>query len=110
VNFSLAIESVTSVSMGAEHSCALVSSSGSSQVLCWGRVRPEPQTTTLFVPTLIPGTIGAIQLSSGANHTCAIVPSGNAPVVKCWEYSASFELGSDGEVGDVADEVLGISD
>ncbi len=98
------LANVSSVSVGGEHSCALVGGlSGSSGVKCSGRIIDS---TNVF--TLIMGIEGAIQLSSGANHACAIVGPATSGVVKCWGDNNSFQLGNQGGGSQVAVEVPGI--
>lgn len=96
------LSGVTEISVGEDHSCALLSS---GQVRCWGynnygRLGDGSTTTTATGTTVVAvgqssgGTplSGVSKLASGGRHTCALLTSGG---VVCWGFNDRGQLGND---------------
>ena len=91
---------VLDVAAGAQHTCALVVSSG---VQCWG-TNADGQIGTLFsgyVPTPVSVVVvpsipapqllsNAVAISAGGNHSCAILVDGS---IRCWGDDTYGQLG-----------------
>ncbi|HEY5938948.1 MAG TPA: hypothetical protein VIU61_30050 [Kofleriaceae bacterium] len=93
---------VTQISLGDDHSCALVSD---GRVLCWGdghdgqlqlgtgtpkpswNDNPPPDATK---PVPIAGVESVVEIAAGHDHTCARLSTG---VVLCWGHDSYGELG-----------------
>ena len=96
-----ALSGVTAISVGSDHTCALLSSGG---VKCWGSDNYGKLGTGVAVPggysttpvdvvadaSLAPLT-AVVALSAGGLHTCAVTTAGLA---KCWGYNGSGQLGN----------------
>ena len=87
-----AIEGVTSISVGALHSCALTPTGA---VMCWGYNSDgqlgDGTNTQRNSPVSIPSlTSGITSISSGQYHTCAITSAG---AVMCWGQNSYGQLG-----------------
>lgn len=87
---------VTSITTGAYHSCALLTTGG---VQCWGRnlegALGDGTLTNRYSPVDVIGlTSGVKKISVGRFHTCAITAVGGA---KCWGNNINGEIG-DGTV------------
>ncbi|MBC7532551.1 MAG: hypothetical protein H7318_13330 [Oligoflexus sp.] len=85
-----AIGSVSSISAGASHTCALTSG---SSVYCWG-LNTYGQVGDLTnvnksVPTVV-SSLAASYLVAGDNHTCAVTTTNT---VKCWGLNNFGQLG-----------------
>jgi alpha-tubulin suppressor-like RCC1 family protein len=95
------ISSALSISLSANHSCAVLSSHG---VDCWGFNKQgslgigtqagsqtcpggDPCSTT---PTPVVGITSAVAVSAGDSYSCAILSSG---LIKCWGYNNYGQLG-----------------
>lgn len=90
ISSSFSLAASTSVSVGSEHSCAIVN--GGLQ--CWGNNTTGQlgtgSTTASTIPVQVLGlTSGVTQVSAGKNHTCAIVNS----QVWCWGSNSNSKLG-----------------
>ncbi len=91
------IGNATQISVGGEHTCALLSS---GHVECWGQdeygqlgngaTTREPQDT----PVEVHGISSAIQISAGDRHTCALLSGGH---IDCWGDDAEDQLGDDSQ-------------
>ncbi len=83
---------VIQTSVGANHSCALLSS---GNVKCWGANYYGQLGVGSFINSNLPGPdvdLGATatMVVAGDSHTCAILSNGN---VKCWGYNGNGQLG-----------------
>ena len=95
------LASISQISSGSEHTCALTSSGG---VKCWGNGREgqlgNDGITNKDAPVDVVDGDGSStplanisQISSGSEHTCALTSSGG---VKCWGRGYYGRLGNDG--------------
>lgn len=103
------ISTATQVSVGGNHSCALLSS---GQVECWGfGDLGNGATSGSDTPVPVSGISTATEVSAGAgrNYTCALLSSGQ---VECWgRENAAGELGNGTKTeSDVPSKVTGITD
>ena len=86
--------SLASISIGANHSCALTTTGGAE---CWGynfsgEVGDGSAVIYRLGPTDVVGlTSGVASISAGTNSTCVVTTLGG---VKCWGFNASGELGN----------------
>jgi alpha-tubulin suppressor-like RCC1 family protein len=96
------LSGVTDISVGEDHSCAVLAS---SQVRCWGynsrgRLGDGTTTTTAIGAIVVAvgqaagGTplSGVSKITAGGRHTCALLTSGG---VVCWGYNDRGQLGDD---------------
>lgn len=92
---SLAGKSVTQVSAGLRHTCALTSDGA---VSCWGRDAEGQLGNGAAVATTVPGAVFAggvlagktvTQVSAGGRHTCAVAAGG----AYCWGENARGQVG-----------------
>jgi len=87
--------SVSSISAGGDHSCALL---GNGSVACWGRGAEgqlgEGNTTNQIAPVFV-SSFGsgrtAVAISAGWYHTCALLDNGS---VSCWGTGWQGALGN----------------
>lgn len=91
----IALSGVTQLSVGSNHSCALVI----DEVKCWGDNSSgqigDIAESFVSTPTTVPGLSGVTQIASGNFHSCVIVENG---AVKCWGQGFAGQLG-DGNIG-----------
>ena len=86
---------VASVSAGAYHTCALLTSGG---LKCWGydssgQLGNDGVATNKPTPVDVQGlTSGVVSVSAGGSHTCAITAGGG---LKCWGLDTYGQLGND---------------
>lgn len=85
--------SVSSLSAGGNHTCALLTTGAST---CWGENNfgqlGNGQTVASSVPVAVNGLSGGISsLSAGGGHTCGLTTTGN---VKCWGNNHAGQLGN----------------
>jgi len=90
----LGLTGVGSISMGASHSCAVLTS---GSVKCWGynwygQVGDGTSGTDRLTPVSVTGLSAVSQLSSGNGHSCAMLSNGT---LKCWGRNDSGQLGND---------------
>jgi alpha-tubulin suppressor-like RCC1 family protein len=102
------ISSAIQVSVGARHTCALLSN---AHVDCWGDNSKgelgNGTETNSDVPVEVTGISSAIQVSSGNGQTCALLSNAH---VDCWGDNSEGELGNGTETSaTVPVEVTGLS-
>ncbi len=101
---------VTAISVGWEHSCALLSTGAAK---CWGRgsfgqVGDGSYYNQIFTPAQVTGlTSGVTAISSGGLHTCALLNTG---AVNCWGYNANSQIGDNSTNNkSIPTQVVGLS-
>jgi alpha-tubulin suppressor-like RCC1 family protein len=102
----LGIANAKTVSLGAQHSCALLED---GSIACWGsntfgqlgRLQADASVTAA-TPEPVHGIRSATSLAAGAAHTCASLADGS---VACWGANNAGQLGT-GTLTPV--EVLGL--
>ena len=93
----LGLTSVTAITAGYNHTCALLAD---STVKCWGDNSygqlGDGTNTKRNVPVFVLGISNAVALSTGASSsTCALLGDGT---VRCWGYNAEGQLGDGSNV------------
>ena len=87
----------TAIAIGADHTCAVLSSGG---VDCWGYnvwgQLGNGITTNSSMPVGVSGVTNATAIAAGAGHTCAVLTSGG---VDCWGASYAGQLGDGSNTG-----------
>ncbi|TCS39775.1 RCC1 domain-containing protein [Reinekea marinisedimentorum] len=88
------LDSIASVSLGANVSCAL---SDAKQVFCWGsnaygQLRNETTEDEMSVPIAISSIENVESISAGAFHICALHQGG---AVSCWGDNQYSQIGTD---------------
>ncbi len=92
---------ITQVTTGASHSCALTTAGG---VKCWGD-NPLGQlgdgsTTARLTAGDVSGLTGGVTaIAAGGEHTCALTTGGG---VKCWGWNGTGQLGDGNTTGQTA--------
>ena len=85
------LSSAMSISLGQDHTCALMDD---GTVACWGRGGSgqlgDGTGSTSYVPVVAQGLVGMAAISAGYDHTCALSGTGN---LKCWGFNFFGELG-----------------
>ena len=78
---------VAAITAGANHTCAITSTSG---VKCWGYNAFNLINNSTTVPVDVPGLVDVVAIAAGALHTCAMISGGD---VKCWMNNIWGQLG-----------------
>ena len=93
-----------SLASGLDHTCALT---GAGAAYCWGRnpsgdlgVTPTGPTDFRDAPVAVGGGLTFALLGAGEAHSCGLTGAGKA---YCWGRNEAGELGSDANVGTLAD-------
>lgn len=90
-------ESVTALTTGLGHTCALTAS---GKAMCWGHngygQLGDGTTTSRLQPVEVSGFSSGVAIATGHFHSCALVSNGR---VKCWGGNARGQLG-DGTTAD----------
>lgn len=86
------IVSITKVTTGFNHSCALTNSGG---VICWGNndygQLGDGTNTSRLTPVAVSGlSSNVLDIDAGGFHTCALLSGGH---MKCWGQNTNGELG-----------------
>jgi uncharacterized repeat protein (TIGR02059 family) len=85
-------KTITAVSAGFQHSCALISD---GTVQCWGRgdfgQNGDGSTITRTTPVAVSGLSGVSAITVGQRHSCALLSVGSA---RCWGNNGSRQLGN----------------
>jgi alpha-tubulin suppressor-like RCC1 family protein len=89
------LNSVSSISSGATHTCALKSD---KTVWCWGsnaygQIGFGKERSYSAVPQQVLGITTATAVTSGKNHSCAIYISGREKRVACWGANGKGQIG-----------------
>ena len=83
---------ITAVTAGTSHSCALTTS---GIVRCWGKndwgQLGNGTTTDQIIPVTVSGINNAVAIGAGGTHTCAIISGGT---VKCWGENGYGQIGN----------------
>ena len=96
----------TDVAVGYNHACALVSSSGTSEVYCWGNnnygqlgIGTSMNTTTLTYTTSSPQLVtfetgeAPIAVSAGFGYSCAVLTKSGSTLTRCWGAASQGQIG-----------------
>ncbi|MCE6959225.1 putative Ig domain-containing protein [Cereibacter sphaeroides] len=83
---------VASISAGAAHTCAIMTSDGSAKCWGWGAGGGlgNGANATMQRPVNVMGLTGLRSIAAGANHNCAVTGTG---AVKCWGENTRGALG-----------------
>ena len=99
---------VTQVSMGREHACAILDN---RKMMCWGEAQSGRLGTgnatdrrSPFLVNLGNG-VEAQQVAAGYGHTCAVMVGG---VLKCWGYNNHGQLGDNSKTGEYSPSVVNL--
>lgn len=102
--------SVTAISAGEDHTCALFAG---GTIKCWGSNGGQLGNNALRnqtgspTPVEISGITNATQVSAGRGHTCAVLSGGT---VKCWGANEWGQLGTGGTTASaIPSAVIGIT-
>jgi len=103
-------DSVTAISVGPSHVCAVAKQGGNRWVWCWGKnssnqVTAGAQYSSWQRPYKVPGSKSAQAVATGDSHSCATFPSGN--YIRCWGSNAMGQLG-DGSLTDTTSGTLAL--
>jgi alpha-tubulin suppressor-like RCC1 family protein len=91
-------DSFASMSVGANHVCAIASRAGVTDVECWGandhgQAGDGPMNVSYPSPVGVNGYGTIVQVASGGNHSCALVANGTNGSVYCWGQNDRGQLG-----------------
>ena len=93
VAFELLDPDAISVSVGDNHTCALLAD---NTVKCWGYnfygQLGDDSTTDSLTPVAVSSLAGVDSISAGFHHTCALLSDNT---VNCWGYNIKGQLGND---------------
>jgi alpha-tubulin suppressor-like RCC1 family protein len=83
------------VAAGKEHTCAIIQNEVDSSVMCWG-YNQEGQlgignTTSMSLPTEVPESSGAKEISAGESFTSIVITNGE---IKSWGANTEGQLGN----------------
>ena len=90
------LNSVLSIAVGRQHSCAIIGTSGS--VRCWGRndggqLGNGTSSQTINHPVAVSGLVNVVALTAGDSHTCAVRVD---ETVWCWGDNLEGQVGNGG--------------
>lgn len=97
--------SATAITLGANHTCAIVPVGSSNSVKCWGsdasgQLGDDAALVNKSTPTTVAGLDGSqgqliVSIDAGRNHTCAALADGS---LRCWGSNAFGQLGQTGDL------------
>ncbi|OGQ16856.1 MAG: hypothetical protein A3B70_07430 [Deltaproteobacteria bacterium RIFCSPHIGHO2_02_FULL_40_11] len=94
------IDSATAISLGRNHSCALLED---KTVKCWGQNNNgqlgNGLTVSSFTPVWVQDLENVKAIAAGGYHTCALLEEGT---VKCWGSNSSLQLAYATRPGDIS--------
>lgn len=95
----LELASVTRVTAGAFHGCAMTFAFGTSEVRCWGEGSDgqigDDSFNSSSIPVPVSGLGPTTDIDAGDNHTCAAVTEGPVIGAECWGKNDRGQIGND---------------